>query len=151
MREGTSLGLLSMTWFRWLGITLISFQHLPRPHLLPLLFPKSLPSVSSNFPSDCFSLLTSKLSPFQARLIVFICTTVVAPPHPCDEAALMPIVITPDRYSFVNKLTDSYFRRHRGKSQQGERTNRGMATEWSAAIWSADRIHTGLGASVLQF
>ena len=30
--------------------------------------------------------------------------------HRCDEAASMPIVVAPDRCSFVNKVTDRYFR-----------------------------------------
>src|SRR6266853_2394825 len=67
-REGWSLGLLSMTWFRWLGTTLISFQHLPRPHLLPLLSPKALSSTWILTFSRTTSLFEPVSFPFPSKI-----------------------------------------------------------------------------------
>jgi hypothetical protein len=151
LRRGWGLELLSMTWFRWLGITLISSQHLPSFYLLPR-SSKSLPSASSKLSLRLFFSSNQQASPFQARLIVFICITVVARHH-CDEAAFNPVVVAPDRCSLLTNLPTTTSGGHLRKCSE-EREPAGIWRQGGLLLsWSAARTEfiTGLDVQFCGF
>ena len=141
-----------MTWFRWLGTTLISSSHLPSSYLLPC-SSKSLPSVSSKLSYRLLSSSNQQAFPFQARVIVFICTTVVARNRAVTKPLSIPLVVAPDRYSFVNKSYGPPLQEGIARSPSGESEPTGIRRQDGLLLYVCTRTEfiTGLGLQFCSF
>jgi hypothetical protein len=153
LREGWGLGLFSMTWFRWLGTTLISFQHLPRPHLLPLLFPKSLPSTSIlTFPRTTF-LFQPASFPFPSKIDCVYLYYCSCPATAVTKPVESPLWLLQTAIVLLTKVTAHDFRKASPEvsAERASQPGYGDRLLRRCMVCRADRIHHRTGASVLQF